>query len=112
MFLSGLIVRLLSGEEVFSIPPIIKWPGFDEETETQRFPFKTTIMLINLCTLYERHYKTYVKVKQFNIVSSPMALKRVTQGDLDKSTIKAALKTLNKFYIHPREHYFMTSSAV
>ena len=62
MFLSGLIVRLLSGEEVFSIPPIIKWPGFDEETETQRFPFKTTIMLINLCTLYERHHKTYVKV--------------------------------------------------
>ena len=62
MFLSGLIVRLLSGEEVFSIPPIIKWPGFDEETETQRFPFKTTIMLINLCTLYERHHKAYVKI--------------------------------------------------
>ena len=61
MFLSGLIVRLLSGEEVFSIPPIIKWPGFDEETETQRFPFKTTIMLINLCTLYERRQKTTFK---------------------------------------------------
>ena len=57
MFVSGLLLRLLSGEEVFSIPPIIKWPGFDEETQSQRFPYKTTVMLINTITLYERRHK-------------------------------------------------------
>jgi len=51
MFVTGLTVRLLSGEDVLSIPPVIKWPGFDEE-KGQLFPFKTVIMLINACTLY------------------------------------------------------------
>ena len=53
MFVNGLLLRLLSGEEVFSIPPIIKWPGFDEELQAQRFPFKTVVMLINVAVLYE-----------------------------------------------------------
>ena len=51
MFFSGLLIRLLSGEDVLSIPPVIKWPGYDE-VDGQLFPFKTVIMLINTCTLY------------------------------------------------------------
>ena len=52
MFFSGLLIRLLSGEDVLNIPAVIKWPGYIEETGTQKFPFKTVIMLINAFTLY------------------------------------------------------------
>lgn len=45
-FLASLILRILSGEPVLHIPAIIKYPFFDEDTQTQLFPHRTLVMLI------------------------------------------------------------------
>merc|ERR1712150_109190 len=47
-YITGIILRFLSGEDLLSFPPIIKFPLYDEEAGKQYFPFKTLIMLINL----------------------------------------------------------------
>ena len=38
----------MSGEGILHLKPLIKYPMYDYETETQNFPFKTVIMLIVL----------------------------------------------------------------
>lgn len=49
-FFTSLILRLLSGEPVLGIAPVIKYPYFDEDTQSQLFPFRTFAMLIGtLC---------------------------------------------------------------
>ncbi|XP_050719785.1 high-affinity choline transporter 1-like isoform X1 [Eriocheir sinensis] len=46
-YIVGLIVRLLGGESMIGIPPIIKYPWYDEENEVQLFPFRTLAMLLS-----------------------------------------------------------------
>ena len=43
----GIIMRLLAGESLFNLRPIIKYPLFDEENDVQKFPFRTISMLIS-----------------------------------------------------------------
>ena len=43
--LSGLLLRLLSGEFYIRLPAVIKYPWYVEKTGLQLFPFKTLIML-------------------------------------------------------------------
>ena len=43
----GIVMRLLAGEPLFGIPPIIQYPLFDKSTEIQKFPFRTFSMLIS-----------------------------------------------------------------
>jgi solute carrier family 5 (high affinity choline transporter), member 7 len=43
----GIILRLLAGETLFNIRPILKYPLFDEENDVQKFPFRTLSMLIS-----------------------------------------------------------------
>ena len=44
---TGIILRLLAGESLFGIRPVIKYPLFDEELDMQKFPFRTTSMLVS-----------------------------------------------------------------
>jgi high affinity choline transporter 7 len=43
----GIVMRLLAGESLFNLRPIIKYPLFDEENDVQKFPFRTISMLIS-----------------------------------------------------------------
>jgi high affinity choline transporter 7 len=43
----GIILRLLGGEPLFNIPAITKYPFYDEIIKIQRFPYRTTCMLIS-----------------------------------------------------------------
>lgn len=43
----GIMMRLLAGESLFNLRPIIKYPLFDEENDVQKFPFRTISMLIS-----------------------------------------------------------------
>ena len=50
-YILGLFFRLAGGEESLGIPILIKYPFFDEKTNSQLFPFKTLCMLISLSTI-------------------------------------------------------------
>ncbi len=42
------ILVSFSGDPILDLPPLIEYPWYDEESETQLFPFKTMTMLISL----------------------------------------------------------------
>lgn len=50
-YILGLFFRLAGGETSLKIPVLIKYPFFDEESNSQLFPFKTLCMLISLSTI-------------------------------------------------------------
>ncbi|CAL1602154.1 unnamed protein product [Knipowitschia caucasica] len=53
-YLMGIVLRILSGEPLIGLPPIIQFPGcrLDKEGRmTQFFPFRTTIMVISLASI-------------------------------------------------------------
>jgi high affinity choline transporter 7 len=50
-YLIAFFVRLAGGEPYLGLEPRIKFPGFDEETQEQLFPFRTFAMLLSLITL-------------------------------------------------------------
>ncbi len=45
-YLVGFLLRLLAGESVFNLHPILKYPLYDEQNQIQKFPFRTLSMLI------------------------------------------------------------------
>ncbi|XP_054746897.1 high-affinity choline transporter 1 [Anastrepha obliqua] len=50
-YIVALFIRLSGGEALLGLPPLIHFPGYDAETQTQLFPFRTTAMLMSLITL-------------------------------------------------------------
>ena len=57
-YIVGFLVRLSGGEPMIGIMPLIKYPGYDEENQTQLFPFRTMAMLLSLITLVGVSYGT------------------------------------------------------
>ncbi|KAM4702102.1 high affinity choline transporter 1-like [Discoglossus pictus] len=59
-FLFGLLLRILGGDEVLKIPPVIHYPGCTliNGVYVQLFPFKTFTMLLSLATLVIVSYLT------------------------------------------------------
>jgi hypothetical protein len=54
----GIFMRLGGGEDLFHIPPFIKFPYFDYENKVQRFPFRTTSMLTSFALTVSVSYLT------------------------------------------------------
>jgi len=50
-YIVALFIRLSGGEVILGLPALIHYPGYDEETSTQLFPFRTMAMLMSLITL-------------------------------------------------------------
>ncbi|KAH8353823.1 hypothetical protein KR084_003030 [Drosophila pseudotakahashii] len=50
-YIVALVIRLSGGEAILGLAPLIKYPGYDEETKEQMFPFRTMAMLLSLITL-------------------------------------------------------------
>lgn len=53
-YLTGITMRLLSGEPLVGLPPVIKYPGLRLDAEgkmTQYFPFRTLIMVVSLLSI-------------------------------------------------------------
>ncbi|XP_026828262.1 high-affinity choline transporter 1-like isoform X1 [Ooceraea biroi] len=46
----AIILRLAGGERGLGILPLIEYPFYDAKTRTQKFPFRTFIMIVALCT--------------------------------------------------------------
>ena len=51
MTIPDLLFRLAGGEPLVFLPALIKYPGYDYETETQTFPFRTASMLLSMFCL-------------------------------------------------------------
>ena len=47
-YIVGLVLRLIGGEPFLSFPAAVKYPWYDESTQTQLFPYKTLAMLSSL----------------------------------------------------------------
>lgn len=63
----GLILRLGGGETVIGLPPFIKYPFFDEQSNKQAFPFRTLAMAVSLITLIAVSYMFKLLFKGFGI---------------------------------------------
>lgn len=53
-FIFGITMRIMSGEPLIGLPPLIRFPGcrLDKEGKmTQFFPFRTTIMVLSLVSI-------------------------------------------------------------
>eukprot|EP00058_Branchiostoma_floridae_P017811 XP_002603300.1 hypothetical protein BRAFLDRAFT_119704 [Branchiostoma floridae] len=50
-YIVGMILRLCGGETIIGLPPAIKYPYFEESTNTQLFPFRTLAMLCSFITI-------------------------------------------------------------
>lgn len=50
-YLVAFFVRLAGGEPILGLPAFVHFPGYDEETKEQLFPFRTMAMLMSLFTL-------------------------------------------------------------
>lgn len=50
-YIIALFVRISGGEPILGFPALIHFPGYDEETQEQLFPFRTMAMLMSLITL-------------------------------------------------------------
>ncbi|KAI4498785.1 hypothetical protein M0802_005960 [Mischocyttarus mexicanus] len=59
-YIIAFLVRISGGESLMSLPALIRYPWYDEVTNTQMFPFKTMAMLLSLVTLILVSYGTQV----------------------------------------------------
>lgn len=59
-YIIAFVVRISGGEPLMGLPALIHYPGYDEETNTQAFPFRTMAMLMSLVTLIGVSYGTQV----------------------------------------------------
>ncbi|KAI8130248.1 High-affinity choline transporter 1 [Lucilia cuprina] len=50
-YIIALFIRLSGGEALLGLPALIHFPGYDEENQTQLFPFRTMAMILSLITL-------------------------------------------------------------
>lgn len=50
-YIVAFVVRLSGGEAIIGLPALIHFPGYDEETQRQLFPFRTMAMIMSLVTL-------------------------------------------------------------
>ena len=114
----GLFMRLTGGEALFGLPALIKYPGYDYGTDTQRFPFRTMSMLISFSLiisvsrlakfLFERDYldkKWDVFHCITNIPIESMALKEsVTADELSRlNTMSNLSKIANSNHLESAE---------
>ncbi|CAL1528668.1 unnamed protein product [Lymnaea stagnalis] len=57
-YIFGMFIRIGGGEQAVGLPPLMKFPLYDEEKGIQGFPYKTLAMLVTLLTLVTVSYLT------------------------------------------------------
>lgn len=57
-YIIAFLVRISGGEPMMGLPALIHYPGYDKESATQMFPFRTMAMLLSLITLVGVSYGT------------------------------------------------------
>lgn len=87
-YIAGLVLRLGGGEPTLSLPPFIKYPYFDDETETQLFPFKTLSMLVSFVTIVIVSYSLRFLFKRKILSSKLDFLYCFREYELDKPVRK------------------------
>ncbi len=50
-YILGMSIRICGGEPLINFPPLVKFWGFDEEAQQQRFPFRTMAMVLSMISL-------------------------------------------------------------
>ena len=59
-FLAGTFFRLMDGQRLLGVPPLIEYPWYDAASGYQRFPFKTLSMLICLVNIIVASHTAHV----------------------------------------------------
>ena len=50
-YIVGSFIRLAGGENLIGLPPLIKYPWYDEAAGMQMFPFRTVAMILSMASL-------------------------------------------------------------
>ncbi|CAG5120198.1 unnamed protein product [Candidula unifasciata] len=58
-YVFGLFFRISGGEPALNIPAVLKYPGYEEATGVQVFPYKTLSMMVTLFSLVSVSYLTH-----------------------------------------------------
>ncbi|KAK3086096.1 hypothetical protein FSP39_013500 [Pinctada imbricata] len=88
-FIMGLSMRILGGEPALKIHAVIKFPFYDEETETQLFPFRTVAMLCSfagiICVSFITDYAFRKNIinRKFDVFNCYPVLKENTELNKD-----------------------------
>jgi len=106
VILNAFYLSLPGGETRLGVPAVIKFPYYDEVTDTQKFPFKTLCMLCALCAhylastgarlLFEHGYLEADKwdiLNAFPHLSSNKAEMQLTEGSSKMSLSDSYTKT-------------------
>lgn len=103
--MTGIIMRVLSGEPLIGLPPVIQFPGcrVDEEGKmTQYFPFRTAIMVSSLLSILLVSWLMSIIFNEgllpeswdlFKIKHKPTPPAHPTDSNADKSETKQMLST-------------------
>ena len=96
-FVVSFLLRMLSGEPLFGFPAAIKWPYAVDNGNgiwTQRFPFKTLIMLLGLILIVIVSYIVEKLFKNGTIPAKYDVFEQVVRKRATTESIKAA-KAMN-----------------
>ena len=100
-YIIGFLLRILGGEAVLSIPPIIKYPMYSEE-HGQLFPFRTFAMCISFITILGVSYPLryafmngYI-LKKFDIFQCIVNMPEIERQKYDEEGENMRLKSLRE----------------
>ena len=100
-YVIGFLLRILGGEAVLSIPPIIKYPMYSEE-HGQLFPFRTFAMCISFITILGVSYPLRYAfmngwiLKKFDIFQCIVNMPEIERQKYDEEGENIRLKSLRE----------------
>ena len=93
----GMFFRLTGGEPLLSLPPLIKYPYYDECSGYQLIPFKTIAMLISLITII---FVSFITDKMFKSGCLPPGADIFNCYEEDAREKKAKRYELNSYTVN------------
>ncbi|XP_028583815.1 high affinity choline transporter 1 isoform X1 [Podarcis muralis] len=115
-YLFGVILRITGGEPYLHLQPLIFYPGWDQEQQIQRFPFKTLAMLTSFFTnigvsyLAKYLFESSTLPPKFDFLDAVVA--KHSKENMDKATlVKSDNIVLNELApVNPRHSLTLSST--
>ncbi|XP_034971920.1 high affinity choline transporter 1 [Zootoca vivipara] len=115
-YLFGVILRITGGEPYLHLQPLILYPGYDQEQQIQRFPFKTIAMLTSFFTnigvsyLAKYLFESGTLSPKFDFLDAVVA--KHSKENMDKATlVKSDNIVLNELApVNPRHSLALSTT--
>ncbi|XP_033003554.1 high affinity choline transporter 1 isoform X2 [Lacerta agilis] len=115
-YLFGVLLRITGGEPYLHLQPLIFYPGWDQEQQMQRFPFKTLAMLTSFFTnigvsyLAKYLFESGTLTPKFDFLDAVVA--KYSKENMDKATlVKSDNIVLNELApVNPRHSLTLSTT--